>query len=454
MANKRGYEVENVSQDEDRVGESFKRAKVSEDKSNGKPQTATEVFIEGKLYDCANFKHPGGTVIKFLMGSGDATATFDQFHLRSKKAKKILASLPKRAASADTIAKVTGNQAELAKDFQKLTDDLKAEGFFKPDHTHVVYRLAEIFALFAIGLSLFLDSSSWALKIAGLIIVGIVEGRCGWLMHDGGHGSLTGSPKLDKHLQNFLYGFGCGMSAGWWRSNHNKHHAAPQKLKHDADLDTLPLVCFNAAVSKGIRSPAMRTWLQAQAYLFMPFTCFLVVLGWQLFLHPRYIVRTSKWGEMAMLVARYYVTFTFALSGFSWAGAIAAYLFVQQIAGSYIFTNFALSHTHLDVVQPDQQIHWTQYASDHTVNLSNHWFVNWWMAYLNFQIEHHLFPMMPQFRHPQTSPRVRALFEKHGLRYDVRGYFYCLGQTLSNLHDVGNPDDSLHDITNIKSKEQ
>eukprot|EP00928_Gymnodinium_smaydae_P063210 TRINITY_DN4686_c0_g2_i1.p1 TRINITY_DN4686_c0_g2~~TRINITY_DN4686_c0_g2_i1.p1 ORF type:complete len:253 (-),score=43.49 TRINITY_DN4686_c0_g2_i1:209-934(-) len=229
------------------------------------------------------------------------------------------------------------------------------------------------------------------------------------------------------------------MSGGWWRSQHNRHHAAPQKLKHDADLDTLPLVAFNAACTRGIRSVALRKWLQAQAYLFMPLTCFLVVLGWQLFLHPRYIVRTKKWQEALSLVVRYYATFALLFSGFSWSSALAYYLVVQQLAGSYIFTNFAMSHTHLDVTQSDEHIHWCEYSSNHTTNLSNHWFVNWWMAYLNFQIEHHMFPTMPQFRHPKTSVRVRALFEKHGLTYDVRGYFSCLRDTLTNLHEVGNP---------------
>jgi fatty acid desaturase len=40
--------------------------------------------------------------------------------------------------------------------------------------------------------------------------------------------------------------------------------------------------------------------------------------------------------------------------------------------------------------------------------------VDWWMSYLNYQVEHHLFPSMPQFRHPQTSIHVQALFKKHG----------------------------------------
>jgi len=58
------------------------------------------------------------------------------------------------------------------------------------------------------------------------------------------------------------------------------------------------------------------------------------------------------------------------------------------------------------------------------------------MGYLNYQIEHHLFPCMPQFRHSKIAPRVQKLFKKHGLVYDVRSYSECLAATFKNLHHV------------------
>jgi fatty acid desaturase len=39
------------------------------------------------------------------------------------------------------------------------------------------------------------------------------------------------------------------MSGSWWRNQHNKHHAMPQKIGHDVDLNTLPLVAFTEKVS-------------------------------------------------------------------------------------------------------------------------------------------------------------------------------------------------------------
>ena len=39
------------------------------------------------------------------------------------------------------------------------------------------------------------------------------------------------------------------------------------------------------------------------------------------------------------------------------------------------------------------------------------------MAYLNFQIEHHLFPTMPRYRYPQLVPKIKALASRHGIEY-------------------------------------
>ena len=44
---------------------------------------------------------------------------------------------------------------------------------------------------------------------------------------------------------------------------------------------------------------------------------------------------------------------------------------------------------------------------------------------------------MPQYRHPIIAPRVRALFEKHGLVYDQRSYTQALYVTFQNLDKVG-----------------
>uniref|UniRef100_A0A7S3K778 Cytochrome b5 heme-binding domain-containing protein n=1 Tax=Aureoumbra lagunensis TaxID=44058 RepID=A0A7S3K778_9STRA len=396
---------------------------------------AKTVLIQGELYDVSDFKHPGGSIVKFLTGDGDATEAFTEFHGRSKKAKAMLKALPHTQASDEEMKRRAFNgREELAKDYAELRRELEEEGFFKPNVGEIMYRLSEIFLMHAIGIYLLKYTSYF---YTGVIMLGIVSGRCGWLMHEGGHYSLTGIIKIDRFIQEFLYGVGCGMSAAWWRNQHNKHHATPQKLQHDVDLDTLPLVAFHSAIAAKAKGTILKAWLKLQAVLFIPVSCVLVALFWQYYLHPRHALRIKNARELTFITLRHFFIYNFVLSHLSWPAAIGTYLFYDQIAASYIFTNFALSHTHLPVTQSNQFLHWVEYAANHTTNIASNPLVDWWMAYLNFQIEHHLFPSMPQFRHPTVSKRVRQLFEKHGLQYDVRSYFTCLGQTLANLHTVG-----------------
>ncbi len=43
-----------------------------------------------------------------------------------------------------------------------------------------------------------------------------------------------------------------GASSTWWRRGHNRHHAMPNRLKHDVDLATLPLLAYNTKVVENI----------------------------------------------------------------------------------------------------------------------------------------------------------------------------------------------------------
>lgn len=385
-----------------------------------------EMIVNGKVYDVSTFikKHPGGSVIKFQLGT-DATDAFNAFHSRSKKAALMLASLPNRPLPAHVA------EDALTRDFEALRQQLKAEGYFDPSPMHVAYRVGEILVMHAIGFGLIFQG--W--WVIGGIIAGLAQGRCGWLQHEGGHYSLTGHIPTDRHLQMLFYGLGCGMSGCYWRNQHNKHHAAPQKLHADPDLQTLPLVAFH----KIIGEKGSKLWLAWQAPLFFcGVITWLVATGWQFLLHPKHALRVNNYVELGYMGVRY-ALWHYAFGHLGLAREVGLYCYYLAVAAGYIFINFAVSHTHKDVVPSDRNISWALYSANHTTNCTPGPLCNWWMAYLNFQIEHHLFPSMPQFNHPKICHRVKALFEKHGVEYDVRSYWDCMKVTYKNLLEVGTP---------------
>lgn len=397
---------------------------------------STLIKINDVIYDISNFKHPGGSILNQFVNT-DATSSFNEFHFRSKKAHKILNSLPKVNSST---GEVFFENKELREDFKKLRKTIVDSGYFKPSFMHVYYRLGEVSLMYLLGVWCMFHLNYWGNLgfIAAAFILGITDGRCGWLMHEAGHYSLTGDIKTDRTIQTITYGLGCGMSGSYWRNQHNKHHASPQKINHDVDLDTLPLVAFHKNIKHKIhpKNKLMLAWINYQAYFFAPVSTTLVVLFWQFYLHPRFCLRRKLYNELAVSLPIRLVLFYGLVSFANIENIFLFYLMKTTVAANYIFVNFAVSHTHRDIVDKDKHVDWVVYASSHTSNVEPSWWCNWWMSYLNFQIEHHLFPSLPQFNAPLIAPLVKSFFKKHNLVYDSHSYVYALKITFHNLYLV------------------
>lgn len=135
----------------------------------------------------------GGSIIKFFYRDSaincdypDATATWHAFHSRSKRARRVLDSLPSRVYD-DSERESKGNCCASPEDDQMVTNfkifesELRTEGFFDPSIFHVFLRILEVFFLFFAGYHLYLRE--W--WIFGSVFFGLAQGKCGWLEHEG-----------------------------------------------------------------------------------------------------------------------------------------------------------------------------------------------------------------------------------------------------------------------------
>ena len=113
----------------------------------------------------------------------------------------------------------------------------------------------------------------------------------------------------------------------------------------------------------------------------------------------------------------------------------------------YLFGQFSLSHTFTGVIPETESLRWFEYAIGHSVNISTRSaLVTWIMGYLNFQIEHHLFPSMPQYKNALAAPVVREFCTKWNktdgtgsryLNYVEVGYWDAWKKMFQNLNDIG-----------------
>lgn len=93
----------------------------------------------------------------------------------------------------------------LTEDFTKLYLEIEKEGMFVPSYTHNILRVLELVVMGAIGYALVQCESNIA-KVIGSILIGLMQGRSGWMQHEGGHNSLSGKPKIDRILHAFFFG--------------------------------------------------------------------------------------------------------------------------------------------------------------------------------------------------------------------------------------------------------
>ena len=420
-------------------------------------------------YDVTDMKHPGGSVIYYMLSNvgADATEAFREFHYRSRKAEKMLKCLPQRKYDAKShySSKYNNNNSNyqpidtsdsaMLKDFATFRLGLEKDGYFTPSLVHVAYRIVEL--MFTFALATYLMAKGYT--TLSVITYGAFFGaRCGWVQHEGGHNSLTGNIWIDKRIQACLMGFGLGTSGDMWNVMHNKHHATPQKIRHDMDLDTTPAVAFfNTAVEENRDRGFSRLWSRFQAWTFVPITSGVFVMAfWLYVLHPSKVFKKKNWEEAFWMLSSHVVRASLIQfvhpSNVSFARAYGLYALSQWIAGMYLFAHFSTSHTHTKVVEFKDHPSWVRYAVEHTVDISpDRAYVNWLMGYLNCQVIHHLFPDMPQFRQPEVSKKFELFARKWGLEYTVMTYGEAWKATFKNLNDVGK---HYYEEGRVKDKER
>jgi fatty acid desaturase len=257
-----------------------------------------------------------------------------------------------------------------------------------------------VLALGGIAAGMILLEDSWLqLLLAGAL--GVIFTQLAFLGHEASHRQIFESGQANDRSGRALAGAFVGISYSWWMNKHNRHHANPNKIGKDPDIeaDTVSFLEESAATRNG----ALAWITRRQGYLFFPL---LLLEG--LNLHVKSIMSLTartpvkgRWIELGMLAARFMIYFglIFWLLPF---GMAWAFIGVQlAVFGLYMGTTFAPNHKGMPIVPADVKLDFLSKQVRTSRNITGGWWATILMGGLNYQIEHHLFPSMPR-------PHLRA----------------------------------------------
>jgi fatty acid desaturase len=270
----------------------------------------------------------------------------------------------------------------------------------------------------------------WWLLLAPVAAVALLT--MGFVGHDAGHHALSHRRWVNDVWGQLAMTVLCGMSFGFWRSRHNRHHAHCQEVDGDPDMHFGVLFSVYPH-SASWRTPLGRLFLRVQRWAFWPLSAFYwVTLRYDairdLFQRP-----SETKVDRFLLPLHWIVLLIVPGLVWSWPAAILAYVSVSCLSSLMTASVFIPNHIGMRRLQPGEKISYLERQVTTSRNISNWRWLDFYFGGLNSQIEHHLFPRVAHHRYRAMRPIVRAYCREHGLAYEEATFRHALASVGRHL---------------------
>ncbi|MEW5317874.1 MAG: hypothetical protein WDW38_009138 [Sanguina aurantia] len=383
------------------------------------------IIIDDGVYDVSAWgeKHPGGDVVYSYAGT-DATDAFHALH------KGRPAQLMMRGLRVGTVSDSTG-AAELTpivRDFRKLRVELETEGLMDASGLFYARKMLELVLMLGAGMFLLVayGRGSVLARCLSIVCMSNFFHQCGWTTHDFLHNQVFAKRSHNTLVGGVVMNLFMGGSVHWWKTKHNQHHATPNRITEgehapvDPDIDTIPLIAWSQHLLNNVEGP-QRMLISIQHILLWPLMG-LAYLQWQqqsivhLLAFPT-VPRAQRRAELAAMTLHHLLLCGAIFSTLPFLQGAAYWLVIHAVSGFMTSFVFVQSHNGMEVYSDAKDFASAQLVSTRNIDPSP--LVDWWCGGLNYQIEHHLFPMMPRHSFKAVRSKIMRLCKDHSLPYET-----------------------------------
>jgi fatty acid desaturase len=323
-------------------------------------------------------------------------------------------------------------------DYALLKRRVRDAGLLKKQPWYYTLLIAANLGMFGICLLLLVAvRNPWLLALVA-VALGLATTQLGFQLHDAGHKQMFERNSLND-LVGYLTGNGLlGVSYGWWVDKHNRHHASPNDVDDDPDINNLA-IAYTQAQALERRGP-LRLLAAYQAFAFFPMLCLLAVSMHISGIVHLFSARTKRRGlEVVLLLghaAVYFGVLVWLLG--PWA-ALLVIVVHKAVAGIYMASVFAPNHKGMPQIDGTTQLDFLRKQVLTARNVRSGAATDLWYGSLNYQIEHHLFPAMPRNRVRAAHRIVLEFCGEVGVPYYETSMAQSYRELLVFLHEVGRP---------------
>ncbi|WP_309128704.1 acyl-CoA desaturase [Microbacterium sp.] len=285
-----------------------------------------------------------------------------------------------------------------------------------------------------IGVAL-LGESWFQLILAALL--GVAMAQLGFLGHEAAHQGIFASRRWNEWVSRVLAGLFTGLSYGWWVDKHGRHHANPNKERVDPDAE--PGVLSFTPEGTDRRTGLAAKLGRYQGYYFVPLLLF---EGFSLHVDSFKTILTGKgvthrWTEILFVGIRVFGYLALLFIVLPPRMAVAFVLVQVAVFGLLLGGAFSPNHIGMPTVPHDADIDFLRRQVNMSRNIRGGPLVHFFMGGLEYQVEHHLFPMAPRPNLPALQKLVRQRCAELGISYTETTLGDAFRTIIAYLNQVG-----------------
>ena len=324
--------------------------------------------------------------------------------------------------------------APVEKEFIALREKVGKEGLLDKQPSYYVLKSVSTFGLLILGIAVFVLIDSTVIRILDAFFFAFVFVQLGLIGHDIAHNQVFHSRRRCRIFGTLYWSLLLGASFKYWNKKHNDHHAHPNELDNDPDMN-VPLI-FSPAQYARIGSPIRRKIVGFQQWYFFPLISFayINVIRRSIIFILQEMKRGGRASYIEFLLLSMYFT-AYIVFVFSFLEFLPGMLFItiHHLAGGlYMGSIFAPNHKGMPIMGTQRPPFFRRQILT-SRNIKQNRFIDFLYGGLNYQIEHHLFPTMPRNNLKKVQKNIKDFCKEYGIAYHETGVVGSFAEILAEL---------------------
>ncbi|RMZ73678.1 fatty acid desaturase [Pyrenophora seminiperda CCB06] len=342
-------------------------------------------------------------------------------------------------------------QDTITQKYRELQERIKREGLYECNYTDYgieCLRYASFLCAF-----IFLLRSGW--YITSAIPLACLWHQLTFTVHDASHMGITHDFTIDSTIAMFIASYMGGLSACWWKYNHNVHHLVTNHPEHDPDIQYIPFFSITHRFMESLTTTFYewvmeydafaKVMIRIQHYTYYPIMLFarfnLYRLSWMYMLLGKGPKKGPAWWH------RYFEIVGMAVF-WAWFGYGVVYRSIPDNSSRIWFVLIAhaltsplhiqITLSHFAMSTADLGIHesFAQKMLRTTMDVDCPQWLDFFHGGLQFQAIHHLYPRIPRHNLRKTQKLVQDFCNEVNIPYALYGFVDGNKLVVGRLADV------------------